>query len=284
MELSAHVDQAEEDRLVELDIRGELLEEELFQIVATRLINHHVEELVQRLRAAICASQRDRTDLLLQDLLLDSLLHRVERKFELAARLQYIDAVHLELIHLDRGQLFLVLLIVLAADEKIWEIIIVTTIDFDDEPVHLYVVQDLYLPGAARYAKRHWKQTRVFELLPLGGGLFLVTGKLGNASLIVVVDTNGDDFQCVAVGDPKSNDSCASYTHLVRDSSTVHTDERLRRRLVKYCIVWLPIDNDIELQRAEVDAYLNIVRSLIILLVGEDNWLSGQLSRVPASI
>ena len=140
LELSAHVDQAEEDRLVELDIRGELLEEELFQIVATRLINHHVEELVQRLRAAICASQRDRTDLLLQDLLLDSLLHRVERKFELAARLQYIDAVHLELIHLDRSQLFLVLLIVLAADEKIWEIIIVTTVDFDDEPVHLYVV------------------------------------------------------------------------------------------------------------------------------------------------
>lgn len=78
MELSAHVDQAEEDRLVELDIRGELLEKELFQIVATCLINHHVEELVQRLRAAICASQRDLTDLLLQDLLLDSLLHRVE--------------------------------------------------------------------------------------------------------------------------------------------------------------------------------------------------------------
>ena len=78
MELSAHVDQAEEDRLIELDIRRELLEEELFQIVALRLINHHVKELIQGLRAAICASQRNLTDRLLQDLLLNSLLHRVE--------------------------------------------------------------------------------------------------------------------------------------------------------------------------------------------------------------
>ena len=99
-----------------------------------------------------------------------------------------------------------------------------------------------------------------------------------------MVDTDGDDFQRVAVGDSKSNYSCASCTHLVRDSSTVHAYERLRRRLVKYCIVGLPIDNDIELQRAEVDAYLNIVLGLIILVVGEPNWLSGQLSCVPASI
>ena len=86
-ELSAHVGKAEEDRLVELDIRGELLEEELVQIVVINLINRHVKELIQRIRAALDASQRNLTDILVLDLLLDSLLHHGKRKLELAARL-----------------------------------------------------------------------------------------------------------------------------------------------------------------------------------------------------
>ena len=176
MELSAHVDQAEEDRLIELDIRGELLETELVQTVTIRLIDHHVKELVQRLRAAFCASQRNLTDRLLQNLLLDSLLHHVERKLELAARLQNIDPVHLELLQLDRRQRFLVFLFVLAGDEKIRELVIVTTVDFDDEPVHPDVVQDLYLPAAARYAKCYWKQTRILKLFLFGGGFLFVAG------------------------------------------------------------------------------------------------------------
>ena len=82
----------------------------------------------------------------------------------------------------------------------------------------------------------------------------LVAGELGNAGLEVVVDANRDDFFRVAVSDSKSDDSCASGTPLVSDSSTVHAYECLRRRLAKYCIVGLPIDSECELQRADVDA------------------------------
>ena len=99
-----------------------------------------------------------------------------------------------------------------------------------------------------------------------------------------MVDLNGEDFLRVAVGDSKSNDSCASITHQVSDSSTVHAYECLRRRLVKYCIVGLPIDNEGELQRADIEAYLNMVHCLYVFLVDEPYWLSSQLSRVPRSI